>query len=354
MIIYLKKLSGEQKAVDVDPAAPVSGLVAQARDAFSIPSDLHIIFLSSGRQLDEDRSLQDQSVNKQATVHLVTRAAPLVFAQDAPESVTDRDRGGGGAAAAAAGPSSSVPAPSASASSSSSSSSGPRREPRGVLPTFPTSPAERLRALVSPIARECGMLYCLVARERRQGGSDRFTMGLQGATASEPPTFLLAIRKADTNGYLITADPGASKQDRWDESGPLSAGKVNCLNRLEFSCVGPVDGKGSRPELAGVAWTTGSKSRAPKVSVALPSLKGGPPLVLRNTPPTWHGETKTFRLNFGGRVKKASVKNFQLESAGVVHLTFGKVADDLFVLDFLHPLSPVQALSIAIPAFDIL
>ena len=73
-------------------------------------------------------------------------------------------------------------------------------------------------------------------------------------------------------------------------------------------------------------------------------------------------------MDFKGRVKKASKKNFQLISAtdvesssldvtadddddGKVLMLFGKVSRDRFSLDFAPPLSIVQALAIALTTF---
>ena len=60
-------------------------------------------------------------------------------------------------------------------------------------------------------------------------------------------------------------------------------------------------------------------------------------------------------LNFGGRVTQASVKNFQLVSPDdheTVVLQFGRVQKDVFNMDFAWPLSPLQAFSICLSAFD--
>ena len=60
------------------------------------------------------------------------------------------------------------------------------------------------------------------------------------------------------------------------------------------------------------------------------------------------------RLNFGGRVKIASAKNFQLENAeGEIVLQFGRVSDHRFHLDFRHPFSAVTAFSAALTQFDV-
>eukprot|EP01029_Cantina_marsupialis_P003050 TRINITY_DN12888_c0_g1_i1.p1 TRINITY_DN12888_c0_g1~~TRINITY_DN12888_c0_g1_i1.p1 ORF type:complete len:316 (-),score=83.37 TRINITY_DN12888_c0_g1_i1:660-1568(-) len=63
-----------------------------------------------------------------------------------------------------------------------------------------------------------------------------------------------------------------------------------------------------------------------------------------------------YRLNFGGRVSKPSIKNFQLASpddSDTVLLQFGKIGDDLFTLDFRAPFSPIQAFAMAVCQFQL-
>ena len=59
-------------------------------------------------------------------------------------------------------------------------------------------------------------------------------------------------------------------------------------------------------------------------------------------------------MNFYGRVKVASIKNFQLEDPvnGTVLLQFGRTGEDSFILDVVHPFSPVEAFGIALTIFD--
>ena len=81
---------------------------------------------------------------------------------------------------------------------------------------------------------------------------------------------------------------------------------------------------------------------------------------LHNKPPHWNAGLNCWCLNFHGRVKLASVKNFQLvqEGAGVgmddpIAMQFGKIEENVFVLDF-NPemLSPVQAFGVALSTFN--
>ncbi|PWZ44688.1 Tubby-like F-box protein 14 [Zea mays] len=97
------------------------------------------------------------------------------------------------------------------------------------------------------------------------------------------------------------------------------------------------------------------------------------PLILRNKAPRWHEQLQCWCLNFRGRVTVASVKNFQLvaatqPAAGAptpsqatpvpppehekVILQFGKVAKDMFTMDYRYPLSAFQAFAICLSSFD--
>ncbi|KAG8088939.1 hypothetical protein GUJ93_ZPchr0011g27225 [Zizania palustris] len=97
------------------------------------------------------------------------------------------------------------------------------------------------------------------------------------------------------------------------------------------------------------------------------------PLILQNKAPRWHEQLQCWCLNFRGRVTVASVKNFQLiaatqPTAGAptpsqpvpppppehdkVILQFGKVAKDMFTMDYRYPLSAFQAFAICLSSFD--
>ncbi|GAX14360.1 hypothetical protein FisN_11Hh183 [Fistulifera solaris] len=78
--------------------------------------------------------------------------------------------------------------------------------------------------------------------------------------------------------------------------------------------------------------------------------------VLQNRPPWWNMELGSFVLNFGGRVSVASVKNFQLcerHDQDNILLQFGRIQGrHSFTMDFQHPLTAVQAFSIAISSLQ--
>ncbi|XAR68270.1 hypothetical protein NMG60_11003345 [Bertholletia excelsa] len=88
-----------------------------------------------------------------------------------------------------------------------------------------------------------------------------------------------------------------------------------------------------------------------------------PSIVLKNKAPRWHEHLQCWCLNFHGRVTVASVKNFQLVATvdqsqpggrgdgETVVLQFGKVADDVFTMDYKQPLSAFQAFAICLTSF---
>lgn len=110
---------------------------------------------------------------------------------------------------------------------------------------------------------------------------------------------------------------------------------------------------------------------------------------LHNKTPVWNDDTQSYVLNFHGRVTQASVKNFQVvhdtdskskknknifitvyqfcdvffvnilfffffscESADYVVMQFGRVAEDVFTMDYRFPLCALQAFAIALSSFD--
>ena len=77
---------------------------------------------------------------------------------------------------------------------------------------------------------------------------------------------------------------------------------------------------------------------------------------LCNDLPEWDVFYKTYKMNFNGRVKQKSKKNFILkyknsdneENKNEKLLQCGKIDDNCFALDFISPLSPFEAFAISI------
>ncbi|XP_036414871.1 tubby-related protein 3-like [Colossoma macropomum] len=71
--------------------------------------------------------------------------------------------------------------------------------------------------------------------------------------------------------------------------------------------------------------------------------------------PAWNEEKQEYVMDFNGRVKKGSVKNFQLacsDSPDKLVMQFGRVDENRFVLDYSSPLCALQAFTIALSCFD--
>ncbi len=87
-------------------------------------------------------------------------------------------------------------------------------------------------------------------------------------------------------------------------------------------------------------------------------------LIFETKKPSWNEQLQAYTLNFNGRVKLPSKKNFLLVpqakneamdeeyGADTLCLRFGKVTKHKFTLDFRHPISPFQAFAIAITTFS--
>lgn len=78
-------------------------------------------------------------------------------------------------------------------------------------------------------------------------------------------------------------------------------------------------------------------------------------VVLHNKTPVWNDETQSYVLNFHGRVTQASVKNFQVvhdSEPDYVVMQFGRIAEDVFTMDYRYPMCALQAFGIALSSFD--
>lgn len=77
-------------------------------------------------------------------------------------------------------------------------------------------------------------------------------------------------------------------------------------------------------------------------------------VAMLNKPPKWNAQRGSYALDFGNRVQRASVKNFQLVDAlndpehTRVILQHGRVSDDKFTADVMHPMSLLQAFAVCL------
>lgn len=76
-----------------------------------------------------------------------------------------------------------------------------------------------------------------------------------------------------------------------------------------------------------------------------------------NKIPAWDAKRQTFTINFYGRVRQPSSKNFQLvqdeeNTNAPPIMQFGRWSEDTFHLDCMYPFSPIQAFAMALSTFD--
>ncbi|XP_059523353.1 tubby-related protein 2 [Myotis daubentonii] len=203
--------------------------------------------------------------------------------------------------------------------------------------------------------------------------------------------FLLAGRKrkmSTTSNYLISLDPTDLSRDGQSFVGKVRSNVLGTKFTIFDNGVNPEkkyfipDTGRIREELGVVCYDTNVLGfRGPrKMSVIIPGVDGQNKrisvqpqnerdclmsriqrganqglVLLQNKAPSWSYETGAYVLNFHGRVTQASVKNFQIvypDDPDYLVLQFGRVAPDMFTMDFCFPLCPLQAFAICLSSFD--
>ncbi|XP_038134383.1 tubby-related protein 1-like isoform X2 [Cyprinodon tularosa] len=229
---------------------------------------------------------------------------------------------------------------------------------------------------------------CRVTRDQR--GMDKSLYPLYYLHLdNEKKTFLLAGRKrkkSATSNYLISID--ATDLSRGGENfvGKLRSNLMGTKFTVFDNALNPEralpDMSNARQELAGIIYETnvlGMKGPR-RMTVIIPGMSKDNERVplrprnecdsllvryqnrrmenlieLHNKTPVWNEETASHVLNFNGRVTQASVKNFQIvhnKDLDYIVMQFGRIADDIFTLDYNYPLCAVQAFAIALSSFD--
>lgn len=255
-------------------------------------------------------------------------------------------------------------------------------------PPSPEIEFDDLEEFVLQPAPQSITVKCKVTRDKR--GMDRgFYPTYYLHLDNDKKVFLLAGRKRKkcaTSNYLISID-----------ATDLSRGGNNFIGKLRSNLMGTKftvfdnglnperalrDMSNARQELAAIIYETnvlGFKGPR-KMTVIIPGMDEDNERVpirpqtenanllacyhnrqmdnlieLHNKTPVWNDDTASYVLNFSGRVTQASVKNFQIvhtKDNSYIVMQFGRVADDVFTLDYKYPMCAVQAFAIALSSFD--
>uniref|UniRef100_A0A671L9X6 Tubby C-terminal domain-containing protein n=1 Tax=Sinocyclocheilus anshuiensis TaxID=1608454 RepID=A0A671L9X6_9TELE len=255
-------------------------------------------------------------------------------------------------------------------------------------PPSPEIEFDDLEEFVLQPAPQGTTIKCKVTRDKR--GMDRgFYPTYYLHLDNDKKVFLLAGRKrkkSATSNYLISID-----------ATDLSRGGENFIGKLRSNLMGTKftvfdnglnpdralrDMSNARQELAAIIYETnvlGFKGPR-KMTVIIPGMDDDNERVpirprtdndnilvryqnrqmdnlieLHNKTPVWNDDKASYVLNFSGRVTQASVKNFQIvhsKDSDYIVMQFGRVADDMFTLDYNYPMCAVQAFAIALSSFD--
>ncbi|XP_076790140.1 tubby-related protein 2 isoform X1 [Arvicanthis niloticus] len=268
---------------------------------------------------------------------------------------------------------------------------------------LPRTPGPRLgedmEAYVFLPASRDHMVQCRIVRNKQgvdKGMFPSYYLYLEaedGVAVRSSPLghFLLAGRKrkrSKTSNYLISLDPKDMSRNGNNFVGKVRSNVLGTKFTIFDNGVNPErsywipDSARIREELGVVCYETNVLGfRGPrKMTVILPGMdsrkqrvkvqpqndqdsilsrvqKGARHglLLLQNKAPSWSDESGAYVLNFHGRVTRASVKNFQIvhpDEPDHLVLQFGRVAPNIFTMDFRYPLCPLQAFAICLSSFD--
>ncbi|XP_061739423.1 tubby protein homolog isoform X2 [Nerophis ophidion] len=258
--------------------------------------------------------------------------------------------------------------------------------------TEPTIDVDDLEEFSLRPAPQGVRVKCRITRDKK--GMDRGmypTYYLHLEREDGKKVFLLAGRKrkkSKTSNYLISIDPTDLSRGGESFIGKLRSNLMGTKFTVYDSGLNPMktttslEDSNMRQELAAICYETnvlGFKGPR-KMSVIIPGMNMDHERVsirprndhesllaqwqinntesvieLHNKTPVWNDDTQSYVLNFHGRVTQASVKNFQIihdNDPDYIVMQFGRVAEDVFTMDYNYPMCALQAFAIALSSFD--
>ncbi|KAK5881056.1 hypothetical protein CesoFtcFv8_021906 [Champsocephalus esox] len=255
----------------------------------------------------------------------------------------------------------------------------------------PISVEELEKFALRPASRDV-TIQCRVTRDRRgmeKGMYPTYYLHMEKEDGNR--VFLMAGRKrkkSKTSNYLITTDPVNLTRDTNCYIGKLRSNILGTKFTVYDGGENPEkkpfvkECESVRQELVAICYETnvlGFKGPR-KMTVIIPGMLENDERVsirpkndrdtllarhahsntdnlvtLENKCPSWNEQSQSFVLNFHGRVTQASVKNFQIvhpENEDYIVMQFGRVAEDVFSMDYSFPMCALQAFAITLSSFD--
>ncbi|XP_062595589.1 tubby protein homolog [Saccostrea cucullata] len=243
-----------------------------------------------------------------------------------------------------------------------------------------------LKSFVLRPAPQGHVMECKIIRDKKANGRSSPTYFLLLEKADGKEVFLLAGRKrkkSKTSNYLISTDPTDLSRGGEAYVGKLRANLLGTQFTLFDNGDNPKSNyENARKELVGIIYETSVLAfMGPrKMTIIIPGMNSDHERVdikprsdsdglinrykrenmeniveLHNRTPVWNDEIQSHVLNFHGRVTQGSVKNFRIvhdNDVKYIVMQFGRVAKNVFTMDFNYPLCALQAFGIALSSFD--